>query len=134
LLELFFYGRNGASGGLMALSVQTQISGDVFILRCNGRIVYGDESAVLRERVASMLDGTPKFIVNLKGVDYVDSEGLGMLVGLLVSARNRGGELKLASPRKRVRDLLRRTNLDGVFSVYENNDEAVAAFGKQQVA
>jgi anti-sigma B factor antagonist len=67
-------------------------------------------------------------------VDYVDSEGLGMLVGLLVSARNRGGELKLASPRKRVRDLLRRTNLDGVFSVYENDDEAVAAFGKQQVA
>ena len=57
-----------------------------------------------------------------------------MLVGLLVSARNRGGELKLVSPRKRVRDLLRRTNLDGVFSVYENNDEAVAAFGKQQVA
>ena len=118
----------------MALSVQTQISGDVFILRCDGRIVYGDECAVLRERVASMLAGTPKFIVNLKGVDYVDSEGLGMLVGLLVSARNRGGELKLASPRKRVRDLLRRTNLDGVFSVYENNDEAVAAFGKQQVA
>jgi anti-sigma B factor antagonist len=67
-------------------------------------------------------------------LDYVDSEGLGMLVGLLVSARKRGGELKLASPRKRVRDLLRRTNLDGVFSVYENDDEAVAAFGKQQVA
>ena len=118
----------------MALSVQTQISGDVFILRCNGRIVYGDECAVLRERVVSMLAGTPKFIINLKGVDYIDSEGLGMLVGLLVSARNRGGELKLASPCKRVRDLLRRTNLDGVFSVYENDDEAVAAFGKQQVA
>jgi anti-sigma B factor antagonist len=118
----------------MGLSVQTQISGDVFILRCDGRIAYGDECAVLRERVVNMLAGTPKFIVNLKGVDYVDSEGLGMLVGLLVSARNRGGELKLASPRKRVRDLLRRTNLHGVFSVYENDDEAVAAFGKQQVA
>jgi anti-sigma B factor antagonist len=118
----------------MGLSVQTQISGDVFILHCDGRIAYGDECAVLRERVVKMLAGTPKFIVNLIGVDYVDSEGLGMLVGLLVSARNRGGELKLASPRKRVRDLLRRTNLDGVFSVYENDDEAVAAFGKQQVA
>ena len=115
----------------MALSVQTQISGDVFILRCNGRIVYGDECAVLRERVASMLDGTPKFIVNLKGVDYVDSEGLGMLVGLLVSARNRGGELKLASLGKRVAEVLRRTNLDTIFRIFTNNDEALASFEKQ---
>ena len=117
----------------MALRVETEVSGDVFILRCNGRIVYGDECAILRERVVNMLAGTPKIIVNLKGVDYVDSEGLGMLVGLLVSARNRSGELKLASPLKRVRDLLQRTNLDGVFSVYENNDEALAAFRKHAV-
>jgi len=118
----------------MALRVQTQIFGDVFILRCDGRIAYGDECAVLRERVVDMLPGTPKIVVNLKGVDYIDSGGLGMLVGLLVSARNRGGELKLASPRKRVKDVLRRTNLNTIFRVYANNDEAVAAFGKQQVA
>ena len=117
----------------MVLRVEIEVSGDVFILRCNGRIVYGDECAILRERVVNMLAGTPKIIVDLKGVDYVDSEGLGMLVGLLVAAKNRGGELKLASPRKRVRDLLQRTNLDGVFSVYENNDQAVAAFRKQVV-
>ena len=118
----------------MALRVQTQISGDVFILRCNGRIVFGDECAVLRERVVNMLPGTPKIILDLKGVDHIDSGGLGMLVGLLVSARNRGGELKLASPRKRVKDVLRRTNLNTIFRVYDNNDEAVAAFGKQRVA
>ena len=112
----------------MALRVQTQISGDVCILGCEGRIVFGDECAALRERVRSMLSGTPKIVVNLKGVDYIDSGGLGMLVGLLVSARNRGGELKLASPRKRVTDVLRRTNLDRIFVVYSNNDEAVAAF------
>ena len=115
----------------MALRVQTQISGDVFILRCAGRIVYGDECAVLRERVVDMLPGTPKIVVNLEGVDYIDSGGLGMLVGLLLSARNRGGELKLASPRQRVKDVLRNTNLDRIFRVYGNNDEAVAAFGKK---
>ena len=118
-------------GAVMALSVETQISGDVFILHCEGRIVYGDECAVLRERVVDMLPGTPKIVVNLKGVDYIDSGGLGMLVGHLVSARNRGGELKLASPGTRVKDLLRRTNLDTIFAVYGNKDEAVAAFGKQ---
>lgn len=116
---------------MMALSIQTEISGDVFILRCNGRIVYGDECAVLRERVVNMLSGSPKIVVNIAGVDHIDSEALGMLVGLLVSARNRAGELTLASPATRVKDLLRRTSLDTIFRVYENNDEAVAAFGKQ---
>ena len=118
----------------MTLTVQTQISGEVFILDCSGRIISGDECAVLRERVANMLLGTPNIVVNLEGVDYIDSDGLGMLVGLLVSARNRAGELKLASPGKRVKNLLRRTNLDTIFGVYENNDEAVAAFGKRQAA
>jgi len=115
----------------MALRIQTQILGDVFILHCKGRIVYGDECAALRERVVSMLSGSPKIVVSLREVDHIDSEGLGMLVGLLVSARNRAGDLALASPATRVKDLLRRTNLDGVFRVYGKSDEAVAAFGKR---
>jgi anti-sigma B factor antagonist len=115
----------------MVLRVKTQVSGDVFIFFCEGRIVFGDEGSVLRERIGSMLPGTAKVVVNLKGVDYIDSGGLGILVGLFVSARNRGGELKLVSPRKRVKDVLRDTNLDRIFQVYGNNDEAVAAFRKQ---
>src|SRR5260370_1566498 len=115
----------------MALRIQTQISGDVFILLCEGRIVFGDEGAVLRERIRNMLPATPKIVVNLNGVDYIDSGGLGILVGLLVSASKRGGEIKLVSASKRVQDLLRRTNLHTIFGVYENDDEAVAAFRKQ---
>ena len=78
-----------------------------------------------------MLSGTPKIVVNLDGVDYIDSGGLGLLVGLFVSAKNRGGELKLVSPKKRIKDVLRRTNLDKIFRVYGNDDEAVAAFRKE---
>ncbi|HEU0048421.1 MAG TPA: STAS domain-containing protein [Nitrososphaera sp.] len=114
----------------MALGVHTQVCGDVFILRCDGRIVFGDEGAVLRERVGNMLSGSPKIVVNLTGVNYIDSGGLGILVGLSVSARNRGGELKLVSPSKRVNDLLQRTNLDTILRVYGNDEEAVAAFRK----
>jgi len=117
----------------MALRIETQISGDVFIVRCDGRIVFGDEGAALRERVGSMLSGSPRIVVNLNGVHYVDSGGLGILVGLSVSARNRGGELKLVSPSQRVGDLLRRTRLDTLISVYRNDNEAVAAF-REQVA
>lgn len=115
----------------MALKVQTQISGDVCILHCSGRIVFGDEGATLRERGRNILAGTPKVVVNLNEVDYIDSGGLGILVGLLVSARNRGGELTLVSPSQRIKELLRRTRLDNRFRVYENNEEAVAAFRKQ---
>jgi len=114
----------------MALGVHTQVCGDVFILRCDGRIVFGDEGAVLRERVGNMLSGSPKIVVNLTGVNYIDSGGLGILLGLSISARNRGGELKLVSPNKRVNDLLQRTNLDTILRVYGNDEEAVAAFRK----
>ena len=114
----------------MALRIETQISGDVFIVRCDGRIVFGDEGAALRERVGNMLSGSPRIVVNLNGVHYVDSGGLGILVGLSVSARNRGGELKLVNPSQRVSDLLRRSKLDTVISVYANDAEAVAAFRK----
>ena len=115
----------------MALTIQTEISGDVFIVRCDGRIVCGDEGAALRERVGNMLSGSPRIVVNLNGVHYVDSGGLGILVGLSVSARNRGGELKLVSPSQRVSDLLRCTRLDSIINVYQNDKEAVAAFRKQ---
>src|SRR5713101_5703883 len=82
----------------MALRIQTQISGDVFIFLCDGRIVFGDEGAVLRERIGNMLPATPKIVVNLSGVDYIDSGGLGILVGLLVSARNRGANSSWSLP------------------------------------
>jgi len=55
----------------------------------------------------------------------------GILVGLFISARKRGGDLKLVSPNERVTEVLRHTNLDTIFKVYGKSDEAVAAFGKQ---
>jgi len=117
----------------MALRVQTQVSGDVFILLCNGRIEFGDD-ALLREKIVNMLQGAQKIVLNLEGVDYIGSKGLGILVELLVSARNRGGELKLASPHEHITELLRRTKLNTIFTVYDNSNDAVGAFGKQRVA
>lgn len=117
----------------MGLRVRTQRAGDVFIVGCDGRIVFGND-ALLREKILNILPTTPKIVLNLEGVDHVGSKGLGMLVELFVSAKNRGGELKLASPHDNVKELLRRTNLDSVFTVYENNNDAVSAFGKRDVA
>lgn len=112
----------------MVLKVATEVSEDVFILHCEGPIVFGDEGAVLQDRVRQLLTGTTKIVLNLKAVDHIDSGGLGILVGLFVSAKNRGGEVKLVLPTRHVQEVLRRTNLDTVFSIYDSNAEAVRAF------
>jgi anti-sigma B factor antagonist len=110
------------------LSAHTQVCGNTFIFRCRGRLVFGDECAVLRERVGSALLGSPNIVVSLSEVDYIDSGGIGVLLGLLVSARNRGGDLKLVAPNHYVTDVLRRTKLRTIFEIYADDDKAVAAF------
>jgi anti-sigma B factor antagonist len=112
----------------MALKIETYISRDVVILHCAGRIVFGDESAAFRDRIKNILLGTRHIVLNLAGVEYIDSAGLGTLVGLLASARNRDGEIKLVRPIQRVVELLQRTRLQNVFKSYSSDDEAVSAF------
>jgi anti-sigma B factor antagonist len=112
----------------MPLKMETDISGDVVILYCAGRLVFGDETAAFRERIKNILLGTQQIVVNLSGIEYIDSGGLGTLVGMLASTRNRQGEIKLVRPNKRVADLLQRTRLHMVFKSYESDDEAVTAF------
>ncbi len=112
----------------MPLKMETDISGDVVILYCSGRLVFGDETAAFRERVRHILLGTQQIVVNLSGIDYIDSGGLGTLVAMLASTRSRHGEIKLVRPNQRVTDLLRRTRLNAVFKSYESDDEAVTAF------
>ena len=94
--------------------------------------MFGDEAAAFRERLVQLLTGTPKVLVNLSAVDYIDSCGLGILVGLLVSSVKRGGELKLVAPSKRVAEALQRTHLDKVFVTYRDEGEGLAAFGSDK--
>ena len=96
------------------------------VLRCQGRIVFGQEVDELRLAVLSLLKETNRVVLALGGVELIDSEGLAALVGLFISARNRGGELKLADLSPKSRDLLRVTRLDEVFRIYRSVDEALA--------
>ena len=129
---LFDYPREVLHIG-MTLKMETRVSGDVIILHCAGRLVFGDEAAAFRDRIKNILFGTHQIVVNLNGIEYIDSGGLGTLVGLLASTRNRHGEIRLVHPIRRVVDLLRRTRLDTVFKSYESDDEAVAAFHDPQL-
>lgn len=114
----------------MALKIGVRTVDGVKIVDCGGRIVFGDEASALRDQVKSLLAESRQIVLNLGDVTYIDSGGLGMLVGLYTSARNAGGNVKLAALTKRVDDLLQVTKLLTVFEVYENVADAVSSFSK----
>jgi anti-sigma B factor antagonist len=114
----------------MALKLSTRTAGSVTIVYCNGRIVFGDETAMLRDKIKGLLSETRQIVLNLGGVSYIDSGGLGTLVGLYTSARGAGGDIKLANLTKRVDDQLQITKLVTIFEVYEGEDNAIAAYQK----
>jgi anti-sigma B factor antagonist len=112
----------------MMLRISTRLLDGVTVVDCSGRIVFGDEAAALRENVKQLLSETKHIVLNLGEVNYIDSGGLGTLVGLYTSAKSAGGAIKLANLTQRVGDLLQVTKLLTVFDVYDGEEKAVHAF------
>jgi len=117
----------------MKLRLNVARQAGVAVIRCQGRIVFGQDVDELRLTVLSLLKQTNRVVLQLAGVQQIDSEGLAGLVGLFISARNRGGELKLANLSPSSRELLRVTRLDEIFGTYESESEAIAAFRSARV-
>jgi len=109
----------------MAFSLNTRKTGDVVILDMSGRLAIGEAVLLLRTTVRRFLDdGSSKFILNLGNVSHIDSGGLGELVAIYTSVRNRKGDVKLLNLDKKAKDLLQMTKLLTVFDTY--HDEAAA--------
>jgi anti-sigma B factor antagonist len=102
----------------------------VLVVDCSGRLLFGEESASLRDVVKKLLEQSPKVVMNLREVNYIDSGGLGTLVSLFTSARNAGGAVKLASLSQRVGDLLQITKLFTIFEVFDSEEAAAKSFKK----
>ncbi len=98
------------------------------IVDCSGRLVFGEESASLRETVKKVLAESPKVVLNLHDVNYIDSGGLGTLVSIFTTARNAGGTIKLASLSQRVGDLLQLTKLVTIFEIFNDEEAAARSF------
>jgi len=114
----------------MQLRMSTRTLDGVIVVDCSGRIVFGEESATLRDTIKKVLTQSPRVVLNLAEVSYVDSGGLGTLVSLYTTARNAGGALKLARLTQRVGDLLQLTKLVSIFEVFENEQLAAQSFKK----
>lgn len=114
----------------MALKIGTHTVDEVAILRCSGRIRFGEETATLRDTFKQLLTDHKKIVLDLGEVEYIDSGGLGTLVGMYSSARVVGAEVKLANLTARIKDSLQITRLGTLFEFYEGQEQAVAAFGR----
>jgi anti-sigma B factor antagonist len=113
----------------MSLKIEPREVAHVTILDITGRIVLGDEIGNLRDTVRDLVaQGKKKIILNLVGVDYIDSSGVGELVGSFTTLRNAGGELKLLNLTQKVHDVLHVTKLYTVFDIRGDEFTAVKSF------
>ena len=112
----------------MALSLSRREREGVVILDLKGRLVAGEEATTLRDKVKELATGPVNMILNLEGVDYIDSTGLGGMVICFTSMRKVGGTIKLLNLSRRNVELLVLTKLETVFEVFADEQDAVNSF------
>jgi anti-sigma B factor antagonist len=114
--------------------VEFESRGDVCILRLHGRFATGQDSVYLRGRIEELKGlGASKVLADFSQVDYIDSTGMGFLIGIYTSViKNPGGRFVLCNLNRRVREVLELTRLANVMSIYANEDAAMRALQEGQ--
>jgi len=111
------------------LEVTERQAGDVTILDMTGAVRIGEGSIALRDAIRGLADsGKKKILLNLAGVNYVDSSGIGELIANYTTVSRQGGQLKLLNLTDRIQNLLVITKLLTVFDAYEDEGEALKSF------
>ena len=111
------------------MKIEERASGDVMILDLKGKLTIGEGDEFLKDKINSLIQqGHRKLLMNLEGVPYVDSAGLGEIVRTYTTVSRQGGSLKLLNLTKRIEDLLAITKLLTVFDTYDSEQEALDSF------
>jgi anti-sigma B factor antagonist len=111
------------------MQIKHVTSGDVAVLHLQGKIMGGPDATSLHEKLHELIEsGTRSVVIDLRDVDWMNSSGLGILIGGLSAIRKSGGDLRLASVTEKIEEVLRITKLDRVFDVYGSTDEAVTSY------
>ena len=111
--------------------IQRQAAGGVTILELSGHLVFDEGARVFKEQVTALVAAGQKYLlVDLKNITYIDSGGVGALVGMYLHALRRGGQLKLLCPSERASHVLGIAQLLKIFEVFDNEEKAIRTFGK----
>jgi anti-sigma B factor antagonist len=113
----------------MSFKASSREVGGVTVIDLDGRITLGEGSMLLRDLIREkLIGGHKKIVMNMAGIDYMDSIGLGELVSAYRLVKQQDGELKLMNINKKVSDLLQITRLYAVFDIHNDEGQAVASF------
>ncbi len=116
---------------LVALKMTNREVNGVSVVALDGRIVLGEESTALRQKLKSLIaEGKKKIVLNMDDIKYIDSAGLGILVAAHVSAKTQGASLHLCHLGSKFQEVLQITKLLTVFEVCDTEAAAVASFSK----
>lgn len=111
------------------MKVKTRMEGDVAVISVSGKLMGGPESDALRNEVKNLIDdGKKKFVVNLKGVPWINSTGLGALMAVYTSIQRSEGVLRLCHVSDRIQSLFMITKLLTIFDTYPAENEAIESF------
>ena len=113
----------------MALDIHQRDQEGIGILELKGRLVAGPEAAALRDHVCALnAAGAANLVLDLAGVDYIDSTGLGVLVMCATTLRKNGGNVKLLHLNRRHIELLVMTKLATIFEIFTDEHDAVDSY------
>lgn len=116
------------------MQIEERVVGDVTILDLKGKMTLGEGDELLKDKINSLIhQGQKKLLLNLEGVPYIDSAGLGEIVRTYTTVSRQGGSLKLVNLTKRITDLLSITKLLTVFETFDSEKDAVASFQSANV-
>src|SRR5213592_3678012 len=116
------------------MQIEERPAGDVIVLDLKGKMTLGEGDELLKDKINSLLQqGHRKVILNLEGVPYIDSAGLGEIVRTYTTISRQDGSMKLLNLTKRITDLLAITKLLTVFETYDSENDAVRSFSAAKV-
>ncbi len=111
------------------MKISERVVNGVVVLELSGKIMGGPDATVLNDKLHELIEsGKTKVVADLVNVNWMNSSGLGILIGGLTTMRNHGGDLKLANITDRIQSLLMITKLLTVFETFDTIDKAVASF------
>lgn len=114
------------------LTIEEREFGDVTVLVLRGQLLLDDGDLVFRRKIHELVGrGRVKIVVNLAEVDYIDSAGVGMIVGKLKTVRERAGDMRLLNLNTRGQRVFGITKLVFVFETFDNEDAAVRSFSAE---
>jgi anti-sigma B factor antagonist len=114
------------------MKIERSEQGGVTVVALEGVIRLGESAKAFSTYLEELLqDKVPAVLIDLSGIDHVDSTGLGELVGYLQRFTDEGRRLALLNPHRRILNLLRLTRLDDIFPIFEDEDTAITDLTSQ---